>query len=608
MERVEVLRGPQGTLFGAASLGGSIRNIPATPQLDRFSASAHATYSQTAGFGGNNYEAWGALNAPLAPGKFAVRVVGYDYANSGYIHNVGASVPALVNYANLVGATIRNRGDVGSSDYVGGRLTALWQVTEAFDLKLTYANQQLESDGFNEVDISLPQGGYTSAPLEVGGPKGGEFYTDDIEIANLLARYHWHHVDFISSTSYFAGPRGEARDVSRDARLPIFALDFLGEADRRGFIQEVRASTDLDGPLNGILGAYYEDLHRTNTTDAVWIGGAQQNPFPGTILSRRADFDIEQIAVFGELNWRVTDRLTVTPGARWFDYDRKQDRFESGVFAGAPATFLKTAESDTSLKLNVSYRPAEGALLYAQWAQGFRFGQPGAVPPVSVCDTNGDGLLDGTTAPVAPGDVQSDTADSYELGGKFAWADGRVQLDTSIYRVDWVDLPVRATSPTCGFTVTVNAGAAYSQGAEVEARFRPWPALALTLGGSYIDAEFTETFRGLGKKGDRLPGSAEVTASAGVQYEFQIGLWPSYFRLDASHVGSFHGDVAGALPELGDYTLLGARLSTTIGGATLSLFGTNLTDEDALIAAISATRAWRQRPRTIGLELGFQFE
>jgi iron complex outermembrane receptor protein len=159
MDRIEVLRGPQGTLFGAASLGGSVRNIPASPLLGKFSAAAHATYSNTGKFGSSNYEAWGALNLPLAGDKFAVRVVGYDYNDSGYIHNVGATVPALVALANQIGGRVTNRDDVGSSEYAGGRVTALWQPSEALSFKLTYVNQQLESDGFNEVDISLPQGG-----------------------------------------------------------------------------------------------------------------------------------------------------------------------------------------------------------------------------------------------------------------------------------------------------------------------------------------------------------------------------------------------------------------------------------------------------------------
>jgi len=263
-------------------------------------------------------------------------------------------------------------------------------------------------------------------------------------------------------------------------------------------------------------------------------------------------------------------------------------------------------------KLNVSYTPDDSVHLYAQWAEGFRvgFGQP--LPDASVCDVDNDGKLDFTGAALNSR-VDSDSTENFELGGKFELFDGRMVLNTAVYRIDWVDIPVTVTNTTdlCPFNtnIQVNSGEARSEGVELEAQYRATQNLKLALAASYTDTEFvSEGENAIGEKGARLPLAARFNGNASIEYNFTAFENPAYIRTDYTYVGSYLTDVFGNQPEAGGYGKWNLRAGLKFENFSVDLYGTNITNADELVmVATGASSGYRLPPRVIGLDISYFF-
>jgi outer membrane receptor protein involved in Fe transport len=225
-----------------------------------------------------------------------------------------------------------------------------------------------------------------------------------------------------------------------------------------------------------------------------------------------------------------------------------------------------------------------------------------------------DGILDGTAIAVADvGTLQSDTSDNYELGIKLSrLLDGRLQVNAAVYQVDWTGLPL-TIRPPCGAFFQLNSGDARSRGVEVEASMLLGDNLLFNLSGSYVDSELTTDFAAVGgENGDPLPGSADVTATAGLQYEFELMGRPAYLGGDVNYVGGFYNNVQELGLETGDYVTANLRAGVTVEKMVFEIFARNVTNSDELIwlevANSSADdRGARLRPRTIGASLRYDF-
>ncbi len=612
VERIEVLRGPQGTLYGSGSMGGAVRNIPATPDLTELSGNLKAGYSNTAGAGGSNTKITGTINIPLIEDELALRIVAYNYNNSGYIRNIGASDPATVDFANLQGATVSNNGQAGSSDYTGGRATLLWQPSEQLKVSLMALTQELEQDGLLRHNLAL--GAYEANPLDVQPlDSRGELAADNTDIYNLVVEYDFGSVSLLSSSSWLDGLTERVFDLNRF--IPIAAA-IRDEWGREGFVQEIRLSSHRDGQLQFVGGVYYEDLDAYRAAKSEWIGndalccGFLGPVDPDNVFTLNDGVTIEQKAIFGEVSYEFAEQFMATIGGRWFDYSRGNTEHRSGAFNGGVSTsrMLDSDETGTNFMANLTYTPNEDTLIYAQWSQGFRLGRPAPVAPASVCDINNDGLLDGTSVPVDAGDLESDTLDSYELGAKLTLLDSRLILNTAIYRIEWNGIPVSVNAtPSCGFQVQINAGEAVSKGMEFESIYYLTEGIRLNLGGSYVNAELSKDSANLGPKGTRMPGAPKWNASAGLQYEFMVVDRDAFWRTDYAYIGGYQDDIAATFPEVGGYGTLSMRAGINFDKLTLELYGTNLTNVDDLMAVQFSKEVFRLTPRTIGIELGYRF-
>lgn len=335
------------------------------------------------------------------------------------------------------------------------------------------------------------------------------------------------------------------------------------------------------------------------------------DPFAGALLFESLlEENLKQIAFFGEVSYELTDQLTAVSGIRYYDYDQTSLDFNDGVFNGGPSVgSVESDDSGETYKFSLAYNDHESTTLYGTYTQGFRLGGPHPFIPPSVCDLDGDGLIDGLGVAL-PDQIASDELDSFEVGGKFAFADGRATLSVAAYQIEWEGIPVAQTAD-CGFGVTLNAGEAKSVGLEVEGQVLLSDTWTLNYGLSQVQAELTSDAVGLGSSGDRLPGSPEFQASLGLQTTFSLAGRPMFARADIAHVGEYFNNLQEQGVNAGDFTTVNLRIGADISDdISIDLFARNLTNEAGLSwieTEIGDGRANYIRPRTIGIELRARF-
>lgn len=628
IERVEVLRGPQGTAFGSSSMGGAVRTIPVAPKLDRFEGKVAAGYSSTSGTGGDNYNLQAIGNLPLIPDKLAIRATVYQYQDSGFYRNrAGSDAAFQVAVVNPYGAQAFaiDEEEVGDYYVLGGRVAALFQATDDLRFTLSYLSQKTERDSIAVAN----SGTYEQTLLQVApenvirGRTGGVADTD-IDIVNTVMEYDLSWADLLATYSFIKSNWVQSSPFgSFGTNYPI---SYSGPGPHRENVGEIRLATKFDGAWNFLVGLYAEERKDEADYTYLWHGDPATNIFPAFsgqrligLFSSRAE--VEQRAAFGEASWEFLPGFTLTGGVRAYEYDRTNGTDADGAFYGAAGIHqdLAAKASGENFRSNLSYKLDDYALFYASLSQGFRLGQPSAGLPAGACDVDNNGIVDGTSTTIASTKVvNSDNVDSYELGGKFALLDRRLMLAASVFRMEWSDVPVRVVPPLppagCGIGYVTNAGEAVSEGVELEANFQITNTIRVDVGGSWIHAQLAKDAPAVpAVKGNRLPGSAEVNVNLGLQYEFQIAGHEAFVRADSIYVGSFYGNLQESpTTKAGGYVKLDASARVAIRDLSIDLFVNNLTNDDAFTfhwdtATTAPFYGYRLRPRTIGLRLGYTF-
>ena len=602
MQRIEVLRGPQGTLYGDGSIAGTVRVIPNAPDLSGFSAEIAGSASSTADLGGQNTMLRGVLNLPVVEDKFAIRVVGYDYDNSGYYNNIAGDNADKATWADAFGGIVTSRR-AGDDRYTGGRITALWQVSEDFDVTLSHMTQDIDQSGIPESMLAL--GGKNRAPFQ-RQDGSGETLTIDLDVTNLKMNLDMGSYELFSSTSIAESKTLQDRDLGayfgpmlEVDDMPIYLAD---SAVAEQFTQELRLNTRLDGPLQFLVGAFYQDYKRTANQKLTFEGAPELDPDGGELLFESTFGDnLKQLAFFGEASFDLTDQLTAAAGVRHYSYDKESPDENDGVFNGGYTEgFVENDDSGQTYKLSLNYRPDETTSFYGTFAQGFRLGGPHPEIPSDICDTDG-----------VPDQIDSDELDSFEVGAKFAFADGRATLNVSAFQVDWTGIPVKQILD-CGFETTANAGEAQSKGVEVDGQLLLADAWRIDYGMSYTQAELTADSAPLNaQSGDRLPGSPEFSASLGLQADFSMAGRPMFARADIAHIGEYYNNLQQSGSAAGDFTTVNLSLGAEINDSvSVDLFARNLTNKEGLTwieTELGDGRANYIRPRTIGIELRARF-
>ena len=630
IERVEVLRGPQGTAFGGTSMGGAVRTIPMVPKLNQFEGSLGAGYSATSGTGGENHSFQAVGNIPLVTDKLAIRALAYAFSDSGFYRNRAGSDPAFQTAIAIpfgAAAFATDEEEVGDYYVSGGRISALFQASDELRFTFAYLTQKNETDGVAVANSgTYEQTIFQVAPEHAlrGQTAGG--IDQSIDIGNVTMEYGLGWADLLATYSHIEGGTTYVRPwTSIGFNFPV--SNYI-ETPHRAQVGEVRLATHLDGAWDFLLGLYAEKSEDDYLSDTIWFGNPARNIYGAQAGRDLEDFlerrHLKQQAAFGEASWEFLPSWTLTGGVRAFAYDRSGRIDESGPTAGGspPPILGRIEDSGTTFRGNLSYQPSDNAHLYAGWSQGFRIGGPQRGLPAGACDRDGDGIADGTDVNIeSTRTIGADEVDSYELGGKFALLDRRLTIDAAVFRMEWTGMPVSRTisspNPGCGGGFSVNAGTALSEGIELQANWQATDSLRVDLGGSYIHARLTEDVPAQRfVAGDRLPGAPKVNGSLGLQQDFAIGSHAAFVRTDAIYIGSFFGDVLQSpVTESGDYVKIDATARVAIDKLNIDLYVRNLTNEDAFtfrgsynFAGLGDAYGYRLRPRTIGLQLSYRVE
>lgn len=599
VERVEILRGPQGTLFGASAMGGAIRTVTNPPDPTRDAVDVGATLANTA-HGDSGYELDGMVNVALNANS-AVRLVSYLHDLDGFIDNIGTG-----------------RDNVNDDLTKGFRLAGLFSVGPV-DLTATISKQSRESNGLNISNISLPR--YRQST------RIDEAYDDDWTLYNLVARWASGWGEITSSSSYLERDWLEVSDVS--GYLGFFGVD-AGTATARHsqdlgeFVQEVRIASPADARFGWLAGVFYADRNQTwrhrfpaPGFDAATGGLAAQAEAPDHLGIGQADFDHEQGAVFGELSYRFAERWQGILGGRAYRIRESSHVDARGLLAGgAMQATRRSDESGFVPKLTLSYGPRDQMLWYATAAQGFRPGGPNYTPvPEELCGND----LAALGLARAPDVYEADTLWNYEIGFKGRWRDGALNVSSSIYYVDWSDvqLPVFLA---CGTGFIENAGSARSRGGEIELSSRPLPSVELALGAGYVDAELSSYVRELNlQPGAPMPGAPRFNWYGSLTYTFkQTADAAAFALLSFHHVDeSFGTFVPSGLPRLEApaYDVVNLRVGLDRSSWSGAVFVQNVFDEYGIVNAVDDFGLHPGndyynliRPRTFGVSFRWRFD
>jgi iron complex outermembrane receptor protein len=574
VERIEVLRGPQGTLYGAGSMGGTIRMITAKPKLDRVEASVSGSLSTTR-HGDESVALNGMINVPLATDKVAMRTVFYYRNEGGFVDN-----------AQL------GKSNVNDAETWGARFSLKMAPSETFDATASILLQRSDFGGTQEIDPTLAELTQRRAVAELR--------SDDLTVYSLVLHNDFGWADLVSTTSYLDRKINDNRDVTAFLGVPV-PVWLNNVVPDKNFVQEIRLASPSGGTVEWIAGLYYS-RRKNSLYQLAWHGGLFGIPATTPLLDSDINNVTKQYAAFGELSVNVTEALKITGGLRAFKVKERFSKVSDGIIAGGFSSDSGgSSESKINPKINISYKATPDILVYAQAAQGFRVGGPNTtIPP-----------LGGVSAPAT---FDSDSLWNYEVGFKSDFLGGKATLNASLFYIDWSDIQVTVTRPD-GFSYVTNGDKAKSKGAEVELSLRPVGGLELGATLAYTDAYLAaNSASGAGLKGDRIPAVPKWSYDIFGRYSFPLSdALSGYMQANIQHVGGsyngFPSDVPA--PDLQhSYELANAKIGVETGDLDISLFVNNLFDKRAELfvdTTLGDQRINVNRPRTFGISASKRF-
>ena len=595
LARIEVLRGPQGTLYGADSMGGAIRMITRQPDPNEISGSVHDAVSYTDG-GGVNNQFDGTVNMPISQSA-AVRIVGYVDDISGVLNKL--PLPAApVQFPEQKG--------VDTSQVRGGSISFLVNLAnDTVTLTPRFIFGQTHDDGLPYADTT-PANFYQYRLFDIREP-----IDDDWNLGSFTVRWHTPVGDVTSATSYFARYGSDVQDFSEAADLdlgstvptPATQLTILHETSTT---EELRFTSAFSGPFQLTTGFFYQSTIKKLDTPAVSFGDT-----PNIFTQALRDAPTEY-ALFGEASYKVTSRLKLIAGARTYKNTDEYSNTSSGTLAYNGTLTGNQDARGTSPKYSVEYTLSNSVMAYGTAAKGFRLGGVNAFP-FALCAAD-LAYLHLTAEQAAQ--YNSDSLWSYEVGLKSEFADRRVVLNAAAYHITWNNLQQNLQFPYCGYAITVNSGKAKSNGGELELDAVVVPGLNVSFGAGYEDAVITESTTAIpaGTPVQQVP-RWNVTSSA--QYDFTFLRQDLFSRADFAYVGSSISTNNSVSPpyERGAYSGINLRLGEHFGKLDVAVFCDNVANRIGNLGDVQPLaipypgrpQLAITRPRTTGLDFRFTF-
>jgi iron complex outermembrane receptor protein len=649
LERIEVLRGPQGTLYGAGAMGGAIRYITKSPDLTQNSVSATADVSYTKHGDQANYETTAVANLVVVPSVLAVRI-GIDVGELGGYIDQYKQIPLTEaevtagDYAAQPGARV-NTG-VNTQRTLAGRVAAVWQPNDKLTVTPAVFAQRFTS---GDTSVFYPNLGLYTQDKLVAEPS-----TDTMAVPSLTVKYNFGWANITSVTSYFFRQNAHTTDgtyfnstfiqyladTSADLGACQCGVAFANlpgpsysQEQTETTSQEIRLTSRLPSesglPISWVAGLFGSD-RKIKTDEFDYITGIRQTffnlygkapettSFGDAFANDSAGYSVgkedqSQIAAFGDFTYYVMPTLKVTAGVRELRANTSYDFKTGGYFAQgiAPESSASNGYTATTPKLAVSYDISDEATVYANAAKGYRIG--GYIVPIDLTT----GLCPGSLAAFGITDpklsYKPDSLWSYELGGKTTWAENRLSVNVSAYYVDWKNVQ-QTFALSCGSQYTANFGNAVSYGGELEIQARPIRGLLLGLEAGATHATLTSVVPNVGASvGEHLLNTPEWTATASGEYRWPVTSQANAFlRADYDWIGQSHGsfnvnDPAYSYPT---YSILNGSAGVTLGNVTISAYAKNLANDQKIIQRVSLELledAYVPRPRTVGLQFKATF-
>ena len=631
LARVEVLRGPQGTLYGASSLGGVMKYVPNPANMEKFEAKLQGSVESVKD-ADPGYALTGAVNMPMGD-QFAIRASGFYRVDEGYIDSIGNNpIPALQDpTVNVLEGTLVQE-DINSVDTYGGRIQALYQPSDKFSINLTALMQDIDSGAPNTVDGDPDTlDALNSSPVQ---SRYQEQFTDiayrvysgtidwDFDAASLqsVTSYGTFEQDFqldaAIAASLTGGPPLSALltflfdDPNTPEVAPLLSsiLPQITSTDK--WTQEFRFLSADSDTFEWLVGAYYTEEESLIDQTILAVEPGTQNLVAGfpTLAVANVASEYEEIAVFANATWHVTEQFELSFGARQSDNEQSAAQNTDGPLAGGAPLTINGSSSESPLTWSFSprYTFNDNTSTYLRVATGFRPGGPNILPP---------GAPPGT-----PASYDSDSLTSYEAGLKTKSSNGLFALDFAAYYLDWDDIQLFAV--VNGFGVNANGGTAVSKGLEFTAAFMPTEDFVLSFNGAYTDAYLTQdTDPALGGlDGDPLTFVPEWSFGLSGDYEWAVGsdsiayVGGTLGYTGERPIGFDERESDGSIREAGSYTTLNLRAGLRTERWNFELYGKNVTDETAVTSvgtentpATGRVDLGTIRPQTFGLLVGVSF-
>jgi iron complex outermembrane recepter protein len=651
ISRVEILRGPQGTLYGSGSMGGTIKIVTNPAKLNTFESSVDTSVSWTERNGGTNWAGNAMLNVPIVTDLAALRVVVSSVTTSGWIDRIVVNpFPAPTNNGtctptfflgcargNVLAGPVQQvipQSNWSQLDTVRANLVI--QPTEALKITTSAMYQRTLAGGYSNFDS--PPG--TDGPLAHYQPFNlPEPVEDYVRLAGIDITYDFPGMQLTSASSYWSRGLTQFQDASEVSEniygLPFFPNVGTSETDTTGqYAQELRLASTGSDPFQWLVGGFFSNLHYEWTqsqidpalTNYVYGTGlyapvtAAQNP-EGILFLGFVPYDMKQDAAFTDLSYQFTPAWKLSAGARYYSYRSVENSTQSGIFSQnvSAVPTVGRAEINSSgvnPKVNLDFTPTDDLTLYATAAKGFRPGGlnlqlPSAGP--NSCSAALEAIGQTTNS---NNTYRSDSVWSYELGEKARVADQRVTINSAVYYIRWNGIQ-QLVPLACGAFTTVNAGDARSYGAETEVHANLTSNWSVSATGGYTNAEINDPNPAVGlPAGTPILNIPKYTGSGAIQYSEPL---PNNLSLTARAAETFVGsstDEAFTYVRLPSYALLDARIGLLADRWNLYVTGTNLTNRIAELTANntsltsnspSLTRITTNQPRTIGLNVSAKF-
>ena len=591
LARIEVLRGPQGTLYGASSLGGLLRYVTVDPSTAQTSGRVQADIDHVENGDSLGYGLRAAVNLPVSD-SLAVRISGVTRRDPGYVDD-----------------PVRHADGVNGMRVGGGHVSALWNPTESLSLKFGAILQDTNADGGSAVNVRVGSGALLQDLLP---GTGGFRQRMSLYTATLTAKFA--SLDLTSVTGYGIYKTTSFQDFSAfygSAGNTGFAGN-INDLETKKFTQEVRLSSTANRAVSWLVGAFYTDEISDPINQHIFSANPSSGADTGLLYNSYFPSKFSELAGFADITVHFTERFDTQFGGRISRNRQTYDETDSGplipAFFGVPSPLAvpteRTKDSAFTYLVTPRFRISPDLMVYARLASGYRPGGP-----------NSDAALFGYPAHFGP-----DKTTNYEIGVKAETPNHAWSVDASAYYIDWTDIQISVVDPVSFFSFFTNASSAKSEGLELSAQARPTDGLTIAAWLSWNEAVLTSSLpiqsgSSIGLSGDSLPFSSRWSGNLSMEQQFALtGGLVAVVGATASYIGAREGIFAGNFSQarvyLPSYVRTDLKAGVRYGTWDISVFAKNVSDKRGVLdlpITGSAPAALYVQPRTVGLSFAKPF-